>query len=188
MNGALNYHVSEQQMDAERQLIEAARRDRKKFEALYNKYYEPILKFVYLRVDIKETAYDVTSQVFLKAMLSLEQYQHKGLPFSSWLYRIAVNELNMHFRKNKNHRALNVELDVVNDMISEIEESSTEEKMERVVQLLAELPEEELQLIECRFFEKRSFKEVGDIFNITENNAKVKTYRVLDKLKKILTR
>ena len=49
-----------------------------------------------------------------------------------------------------------------------------------------ELPEDELQLIEMRFFEKRSFKEIGEILEITENNAKVKTYRILEKLKKII--
>ena len=35
-----------------------------------------------------------------------------------------------------------------------------------------------------RFFEKRAFKEIGEILNITENNAKVRTYRVLDEMKK----
>jgi RNA polymerase sigma-70 factor (ECF subfamily) len=38
-----------------------------------------------------------------------------------------------------------------------------------------------------RFFEKRSFAEIGEIVGITENNAKVKVYRILDKLKKLLT-
>jgi len=37
-----------------------------------------------------------------------------------------------------------------------------------------------------RFFEKRSFKEIGEILSITENNAKVKTFRVLEKLKSIV--
>ena len=36
-----------------------------------------------------------------------------------------------------------------------------------------------------RFFEKRSFKEIAEILDITENNAKVKLYRALDKLKAI---
>jgi RNA polymerase sigma-70 factor (ECF subfamily) len=34
-----------------------------------------------------------------------------------------------------------------------------------------------------RFFEKRSFKEIGEIIGLTENNAKVKTFRALVKLK-----
>ena len=40
-------------------------------------------------------------------------------------------------------------------------------------------------LIEMRFFEKRSFREIGEILEITENNAKVKTFRALEKLKQI---
>jgi RNA polymerase sigma-70 factor (ECF subfamily) len=37
--------------------------------------------------------------------------------------------------------------------------------------------------LELRFFEERPFSEVADILGITENNAKVKTYRVIDKLR-----
>jgi RNA polymerase sigma-70 factor (ECF subfamily) len=42
-----------------------------------------------------------------------------------------------------------------------------------------------LNLIELRFFEKRSFKEIGELQNITENNAKVKTFRALEKLRTV---
>ena len=45
------------------------------------------------------------------------------------------------------------------------------------------LKENQLQLIEMRFFEKRSFKEIGEIIGLTENNAKVKTFRAIVKLK-----
>ena len=43
------------------------------------------------------------------------------------------------------------------------------------------------QLIDLRFFEKQSFREIGEIFGITEDNAKVKLYRVLRKMKKMVT-
>ena len=42
-----------------------------------------------------------------------------------------------------------------------------------------------MQLIELRFFEKRSFKEIGEILELTENNAKVKTFRAIEKLKQL---
>ena len=41
-------------------------------------------------------------------------------------------------------------------------------------------------MIELRFFEKLAFKEIAQVYNITENNAKVKMYRLLDKMKKIM--
>jgi len=52
-----------------------------------------------------------------------------------------------------------------------------------LLQALSSLKKHELNLIELRFFEKRSFKEIGEIQSITENNAKVKTFRSLEKLK-----
>jgi len=45
-----------------------------------------------------------------------------------------------------------------------------------------------LQLIELRFFEKRPFKEIAEILNLTETNAKVKLYRILERVKKTLTK
>ena len=43
-------------------------------------------------------------------------------------------------------------------------------------------------LFELRFFEKRPFKEIAEILNLTETNAKVKLYRILERVKKTLTK
>ena len=78
---------SNQAEDAE--LVAKAKKDMKYFEVLYRKYYSQIFKFVRKRVANADLVNDITSQVFLKAMLNIEKYKHQGFPFSSWLYRIA---------------------------------------------------------------------------------------------------
>ena len=88
------YHKTRADILEEEQVIAAAKRDPKRFEPLYRSYYEPIFRFVYKRLDSMEQAQDVTSQVFLKALTNLKKYQSRGLPFGSWLYRIAVSEVN----------------------------------------------------------------------------------------------
>ncbi|HWY97869.1 MAG TPA: sigma-70 family RNA polymerase sigma factor, partial [Bacteroidia bacterium] len=103
------YHISSEEMLSEQKEIEAAKADPARFEVLYNKYYEPILQFVYKRVEGKEAAFDITSQVFLNAMLKLSQFKFMGTPFSSWLYRIALNEINMLYRKDKIQRSIKVD-------------------------------------------------------------------------------
>ena len=184
----LKYHITEEQMHAEQQQIEAAKTEPAKFEILYNKYYEPILKFVYKRVETKESAYDITSQVFLNAMLKLRQFKYTGTPFSSWLYRIAINEINQQYRKEKIQRTVKEEEDELKYMVHEMqEENSIESRYERVTEALSAMPEEDMQIIELRFFERRPFKEIGEILDITENNAKVKLYRIIDKLKILIT-
>ena len=182
------YHVSPEEMLNEQQEIEAAKTDPAKFEVLYNRYYEPILQFVYKRVEGKEAAFDITSQVFLNAMLKLAQFKFMGTPFSSWLYRIALNEINMMYRKDKVQRSIKVEEHELKNVIQEINpDEDIDAQYNRVAEVLSDFEEEDIQLVELRFFEKRAFKEIGDIMNMTENNAKVKLYRLLDKLKAQLT-
>jgi RNA polymerase sigma-70 factor (ECF subfamily) len=182
------YHISSEEMLSEQQEIEAAKADPARFEVLYNKYYEPILQFVYKRVEGKEAAFDITSQVFLNAMLKLSQFKFMGTPFSSWLYRIALNEINMLYRKDKIQRSIKVDESELKSVIHEINpDDDIDAQYLRVTEVLTDFPEEDIQLIELRFFEKRAFKEIGEIMNMTENNAKVKLYRLLDKLKSQLT-
>ena len=66
-------------------------------------------------------------------------------------------------------------------------ENNKETLLDALMNLLHTLEEEALQLIEMRFFEEMSFKEIGYILEITENNAKVRTYRLLDKLRNAMS-
>ena len=181
-----NYHISQKVQEDEKLIIELAKKDMKKFAPLYNKYYEQIFCYAYQRLNSKQIAFDVTSQVFLKAMMNLKDYQHRGLPFTSWLYRIAKSELNNEFTKNKNSRTINIKEEHIKDLFEELKKyDRSDELREQLILALEHLNESDLLLIEMRYFEKRSFKEVAEILEITENNAKVKLYRALDKLKTI---
>src|ERR1700744_6444279 len=111
MLNTLKYHVAGDEMLSEQKAIEDAKSNPARFEVLYNKYYEPILQFVYKRVEGKEAAFDITSQVFLKVMVNLKEYKFMGTPFSSWLYRIALNEINQLYRADKVKRSVKIEED-----------------------------------------------------------------------------
>jgi len=174
------------EVKSEKELINLAKKNSKYFEPIYKKYHEQIFRFVYQRLNNEDDAADITSQVFLKALLNLEKYEFRGFPFSSWLYRIALNEVNQHYRKTKNKRSVNLEEEHLKDIAEESGNTFNQEKREKLLTTLTNLEEQKLILIEMRFFEKRSFKEIGRVLNITENNAKVRTYRVLEEMKKIM--
>lgn len=184
----MNHHKSHSDIQKELQQIEAAKLDPARFDVLYDRYYKPIFVFIYRRLDDEETAADITSLVFLKALMNIKKYEHKGVPFSAWLFRIAFNEINMYFRKNKADRVVSLEQSSVLNIISEAEAESNIEAQQKMLIALKQLNETEIQLIELRFFEKRSFAEVGAILDITENNAKVKVYRILDKLRVLINK
>ena len=85
----------------ERDLIEQARHDRDAFAQLYRRHYAPIAAYVYRRVGDSHASEDLVAEVFIAAMRSIRRYRHRGLPFRSWLYRIATNTVNRWSRKRR---------------------------------------------------------------------------------------
>lgn len=168
------------------QQVEAAKVDPARFSVLYENYYKSIFIFIHRRTGDEELTDDITSQVFLKALLNIKKYEYKGVPFSSWLFRIALNELNMYFRKKNSSRVVSLEQTSLSQIMQEVKEEDNTLAQQQILLALKQLDMNDIQLIELRFFEKRAFAEVAAIVGITENNAKVKVYRILDKLKKIV--
>ncbi len=168
------------------QLVALAQKDPGQFKLLYEKYFRQIFLFVLHRVGEKSLAADITSQVFLKALLNIQKFKYKGVPFSAWLFRIALNECNSFFRSSKRERYVSLDDAALSGLHAELTADTTEDDLyERLPSILAHLEEEDLQLIELRFFELRPFKEIGEILDLTETHAKVKVYRLLDRMKKI---
>ena len=181
------YHASREQIIAEEAEIEAAKGNPNKFAPLYNRYYARILGFVYQRVETKDDAYDITSATFIAALENIGKYKNQGVPFSAWLFRIALNELNRFYKRSKVRQAINIDDTQVAEVLGELGEENSAVTDERLMQAVQQLDEEEIQLLEMRFFDKRPFKEVCEILNISETAAKARVYRLLEKLKTIYT-
>jgi RNA polymerase sigma-70 factor (ECF subfamily) len=164
-------------------IINMAKLDPLKFKSLYEKYYEQIFRFIYNRIEDKRLAYDITADVFYKSLLKLPTYQYQQMPFSSWLYRIARNELIDVFRKNKTTRVISVNSVKLKDIVDDIELDYREEYRPQLILLIENLSDEDLQLIEMRFFENKSFKNISEIISTTEAAVKMRLYRLLKEMK-----
>ena len=183
-----HYHHNGEQLADELMIIEAAKRDPEQFAPLYEKYYRQIFNYVHQRLTSKDTVFDITGQVFLKALTNLDRYQFKGVPFASWLYRIAHNEVMQLYRTQKDKRAINADIGDLRFICEENDSPFFEEYIPAIKQLVQQLDHDDLQLVELRYFEKRPFKEIAEILDITEVNAKVRMYRIIEKLKKSLSK
>lgn len=166
--------------------IRQAQSDPAAFKPLYEKYYRPIFLFVLHRIGEKSLSADITSQVFLKALVSISKYRFQGLPFSAWLYRIAINEAYDFLRKAKRYRFVSLDESSVEQLYEELTtDTQIQDLQMKLPEILEKLSVDELHILELRFFEKRPFREVADILDITETHAKVRTYRLLDKMRRI---
>lgn len=176
--------ISDKEISTEARIIDQAKRDPQHFEVLYRRYHLEIYRYVFHKVRDQEVAGDIASQVFVKALGQLKKYKHKGVPFSAWLFRIAINEVNQYFRKTQKTRFLSIESSGLEELQETLEDTSEKELLLNVMkEVLVGLSDAEVTLIDLRFFEGRSFKEVGQIMEISEANAKAKTYRILKRMR-----
>ena len=163
-------------------LVAAAKERREAFGALYNKYWEPVYRFVYRRLQDEDEVKDVAQMVFIKALNKIQAYEPRGYAFSSWLFRIAISEISNSVRKKQSERAVFANPDVVSALQEDDESTNWDQQL--LVDALNRLSESDLILVEMRFFEKRRLKDIAEILGITENNCKVKMHRCLKRLKK----
>lgn len=182
-------HQSAQEIRQEELWISAAKKDPHQFHKLYDKYFEQIFNFIFRRTDDETLTADLTSQTFLKALQNLKKYKFRGFPLSAWLYRIATNEVNKYFREHRRKFIFSLEEDVIHEIVdnrSKINDDEKQDVIKKMVDSLKELATDDVIILELRFFENRSFKEIAFIMEISESSAKMRTYRALEKLRKKL--
>ena len=176
--------VVNQEVVNEEAILKQSLSDSEAFKPIYEKYFKKIFLFLLHRTGDKEIAADLAQQVFIKALTGLSKFQFRGLPFSAWLYRIAINECHTFFRKTRRTRWVMLDEKATAHLHEEMTVDTQLHDLEaQLPAILQKLPEKDLQLIELRFFEGRPFKEIAQIMDISEISAKVKTYRLLDKMK-----
>lgn len=150
----------------ERVLVEAAKRNPAKFDALYEMQFERVYAFIANRVRDRATAEDLTSEVFHKALANLAKYEWRGVPFAAWLLRIATNAV-----ADQRKRAAR-ELPAVDEPEPAKAELRMVEDHARLFRLVQQLPEIQRQVVHQRFVEQLSIREVAERLGKTEGAVK----------------
>ncbi|MEZ4739661.1 MAG: sigma-70 family RNA polymerase sigma factor [Flavobacteriales bacterium] len=116
----------------------------------------------------------------------MPRYSDRGLPFRAWLYRIALNEVRMYWRKRK-EIVVEMSFAEVLGLTEEIGLTPVEEEMARLAKAMGRLDEAKARLIELRYMDGLSFQELGQVLGIAEDAAKMRTHRVLATLRTYLS-
>ncbi|MFC1925086.1 RNA polymerase sigma factor [Chloroflexota bacterium] len=183
-------------LSQQKELVEKARQDPEAFGELYDHFYSRIFSFVLGRIASVQIAQDITSEVFFKALKNLGQYHGKNnVPFSSWLYRIATNQTNDYFRKNK-HRVISLEVitdrtdisdpSLVDENIQLEAELERQEDFLALHQSISRLPVKYQEVITLRFFGKKQEKEIAQILGRPEGTVKSLLHRGIKKLREMM--
>ena len=180
-------------LEQEKELVERAQSDADAFGELYDQYYSQIFGYVLRRTASIEIAQDITSEVFFKALKNLEKFRWRGVSFSSWLYRIATNEIANYFRSNKRRTSSLAEVSnsiSLSDPSAEAEFLQAEEELKRHEDFLilhegiSRLPVRYQEVITLRYFENKQLKEIGEILGKRAGTVKSLLHRGLERLRK----
>jgi RNA polymerase sigma-70 factor, ECF subfamily len=174
-------------------LVARAKADPEAFGALYERYVSKIYNYLYYRTANAHDAEDLTARVFQRAILHLDRYTSRGLPFSAWLYRIAHNLVaNWHRDQGRRrHMALDeAERNHGLALQAEAPEAVVESRQEheRLLAAIRLLPADRQQLLILKYVEQLSNAEIGVILNRSEGAVKSLYHRTLLALRDELMR
>ncbi|MFA6024214.1 MAG: sigma-70 family RNA polymerase sigma factor [Candidatus Gracilibacteria bacterium] len=173
--------------DIDAAVLAAQEGDKDAFAQLYDRFFEPIYRYVYFRVAASEVD-DLVEIVFIKAWMNLEKYEKRDVNFSAWLFKIAHNAVIDHRRS---HRPL---FEVKEEIADESDKSAPKELTEKnmlsqTIRLAVdELKEPYKQVVTLKFLLGLSNPEIAEIMNEREGNIRVIQFRALKELKGILNK
>lgn len=181
---------------ADEQLVQLSLKDQDCFYYLMKRYEIKLLRYIKRLTTVsEEEAKDIIQEIFIRVYRNLNGFNH-NLKFSSWIYRIAHNEIINQYRKTKLRSAmtpLNIEdeanlIDSINDTIEINEAYENLENAERVRKALAELPDKYREILVLRYLEDKSYDEISDILRKPAGTVATQINRAKASFKKIAGR
>jgi RNA polymerase sigma-70 factor (ECF subfamily) len=169
-----------QAAEDDRLLIEAAQADPARFVEIYERHVDRIYAFVSRRTRNRTVAEDITSRVFEQALAAVGRFEWRGLPVAVWLFRIASNALADHWREQAR--------DAQSARVDEPDSHELEDIDRRILlyRRVEQLPELQRRVIEMRFGEEKSIREVAAALDRSEGAIKQLQLRALENLRKSL--
>ena len=205
--GSPMHHLS---IEVERDAVQrAARGDQQAVGQLYDAYVEPLFRFCVARVGNETDAEDLTEEIFLKVMRSIDGFEWRPLgrgdaspnsatspngpveeersPFRAWLFRIARNHVISHYRRQSTRRSEGEVPEWFPDAArgpAELAEQAL--TIEEVFVAVQALPTAQREVIQLRFGAGLSIAETAEALGKQQTNVKVLQHKGIKRLKELL--
>lgn len=153
------------------------------FESFCNRYYSSVFDYVRRRVASIEDAEDLTNEIFLTCMLHFGDYDPLRGAHSTWLFAVVRSRLCNYYRSLR----FNVSLDTLQSPAAGDDVDWQLVLMrEQLSDALAQLPENQRNIVQMRYFGGYSAKEIGKHCDMTPSNVRVNLSRALRKMQTYL--
>jgi RNA polymerase sigma-70 factor, ECF subfamily len=160
------------------------------FALLYDRYVDQVYGFVYHRVGHRQTAEDIVSDVFLRALRRIETFSWQGVDFGAWLITIARNRCHDHFKSAR----FRLDASVAEVFDSPVKDPAMDPEHQAVVgelstqmhQALRQLKGEQAEVLYLRFIQHLNVAETAAVMGKTDGAIKALQYRALKSLAKVI--
>ena len=181
-------HRRPARLDLDRSLVDAARADPARFDALYRKYLAQVYSYAVYELGNQHDAEDATERTFLSALAGLPRFQERAGPgdpvgastFRLWLFRIARNVVAEDRRRNRRHPARS--LDLAAETADPTDVEATIVRREAAVaarQAVDRLQGDRRRAVILRFVHELSTAEIAVILGRSEGAVRVLIHRGL---------
>lgn len=171
-------------LKTEKYYIQMAQKDFDFFGFLYDENYEKFLNYIIYKTGDVQSSADITSEVFFKAMQNLSKFKWQKVPFSSWLYKIAQNEIvNFYNKEKKQGKSLDWLLDEIgyepqdktdieNEIIEAQQQIEKSKSIKKIKKNVKQLDKKYQDVIFLRFWKNMKTKDISSFLNKNENTIK----------------
>ncbi|MBE0479827.1 MAG: sigma-70 family RNA polymerase sigma factor [Dehalococcoidia bacterium] len=176
-------------MDDEEALAHAIRRgDADAWAGLYEDYFPRVYRYIAVRIKDRTEAEDLAGQVFLKAVEAGRSFTWRGAPVSSWLFRIARNQVIDYLRLRKYRQAVPLDNEVPGSGAGPDDLAAVACELARLVQAIGELTGAQRDVIELRFTAGLPTAEVARVLGKSPSAVKAMQHSALESLRRKLAR
>jgi RNA polymerase sigma-70 factor, ECF subfamily len=175
-------------LDRDRGLVEDARRDPARFDALYRRYLAQVYSYAYYELGDHHEAEDATERTFLAALANLARFEERARPadgegastFRVWLFRIARNVIANQRRGRRRHPEAPLEAAaLVADPLDVEGGAARRDEVAAAWRAVGRLPADRRRAIVLRFVDEMSTAEIAGILGRSEGAVRVLIHRAL---------
>jgi RNA polymerase sigma-70 factor (ECF subfamily) len=172
--------------DEESLIRRAQQRDQVALTQLYEDNFDRIYRYCAIKIGDRTEAEDMTQQVFLNAIKSLPSYKFRGMPFSSWLYRIAHNQIVDHFRKKSRQATVPIDETIAAGKDDPGQVAEVRLQIEELALATQKLTAAQREVISLRFSADLSVAEVAKAMGKSEGAVKALQHSAIVALRRVL--
>jgi RNA polymerase sigma factor (sigma-70 family) len=157
---------------------------REAFSRLYDEYMPKVYRYVYYKVNDVQSAEDITSDVFDKALVNFSKYSRKKASFSTWIFAITRNVVVDYYREQgKVHTTSIYEaVDMPSGEPDPEEALESKEEKQLLHACISTLSQDEQELVRLKFAMEMTNRDIAKVLGLSESNVGVRLYRIVRKL------